>query len=107
MRAKSISAEKLAAHAAAAARDVLGDRRKMLGGDLTIGVFPDIGTVGLIARDVDLSQFTATELLSVSADMAGAMSAIHPDATPVAQIFKGGVIAGYYPAGPIIFETRF
>ncbi|MFV0301788.1 MAG: hypothetical protein ACK5IP_13100 [Paracoccus sp. (in: a-proteobacteria)] len=101
MRAKSIPMEKITDMASRAAEVVLAERRKILGDDLVIGTFPDIGTIGLIARNPDLAQLTATELLDISVSMTEAMRDIAPDAQPVTQIFKGGVIAGYFPAAPI------
>lgn len=107
MHAKSIPMDMVTEIANRAAESVLAERRKMLGDDLVIGIFPDIGTIGLIARNPDLAQLTATELLDVSAKMTDAMREIAFDAEPIAQVFRGGVVAGYFPAAPIEMKRLF
>lgn len=107
MRAKSIPVEKLAELAGTVARDVLAERRRMPGDDLAIGFFPDIGTVGPIARRADLSQLTATELPDLSTRIAKGMADLAPAAEAIAQITDGGITVGYYPAGPTISRQVF
>lgn len=106
-RAKSINVEELNKVAAEAARSAVGDDLKRFGSGASIGVFPDIGTIGLIWRDPDLRDLNAGELLDISTKIAGELRSIAGDGQPVCNIFDGGVIAGYFPANPVVTQELF
>ncbi|TCL10150.1 hypothetical protein BXY66_2219 [Shimia isoporae] len=106
-RANSISVEELTAVAEKAAHEVLGSRMKELGAGVDIGIFPDIGTVGLIWRDPVFDRFDAVQMLDASKKIASMMGPVAEGARPSVRVFDGGVTAGFFPVEPIIMRELF
>ncbi|MCE8008884.1 hypothetical protein [Aestuariivita sp.] len=106
IRAKSVPVDEVTARARKAAEHVIADRIEVLGGGrVEIGVFPDIGTVGLIWRDMDLDRLNMREVYEMSAKITDAMGPVAEGASPTVQIFKDFGTMGYFPSGPIQFDT--
>lgn len=100
-RARSISIEEVTKAAHQAAEEVLAGRMEQFGPRPDIGVFPDIGTVGLIWRDPPFERFEPKEMLAISQKMTEVMGpGIVGEARACAKIFDGGITMGYFPIDP-------
>ncbi len=105
LRAKSMPADELTKRASAAAKEVLADRMDLFGDShIEIGVFPDIGVVGLIWRNPDFDRFKLGTAFEASAKITEAIGPLAGGAQPTVQIFRVIGTMGYFPSGPIIFD---
>ena len=102
-RAETVNAKDIVRAARKAAEGVLDTRSKALGPVTSIGVFPDIGVVGLIWRNPPFKETSLADLHGISADMTKSMGGVARGGRPAATIFDDYIVAGYFPVGPIDF----
>ena len=103
-RANFVSIDEVTKLAEKAANEVLGARLAEIGGGPAIGMFPDIGTIGIIWRDPDWSRFEPQEMLDMSAKIVDIMGPAIGKVQPSVNIFKGGITAGYFPVEPMLLK---
>ena len=103
--ARSVSVEDLTKAASNAAERVLADRLKDIGGGKAqIGLFPDIGTIGIILRDYDLRRADVPVMMEMSAKITASMGDLAIDAVPTVQFIKDIATLGYFPPDPVILK---
>ena len=102
-RAKSIDVKSLTAAAQKSAQRAVSAHGAAISGDISIGVFPDIGTVGLIWRNPDFDALRSGDLMKTSAGIVEGMADFAPDVEPVVSLLPDRIIFGYFPSGPIEF----
>lgn len=103
--ARSVSVDKLTELASRAAEEVVQGRLRELGaGKAQIGLFPDIGTIGIILRDFDIERAKLPEMMQMSAKITSIMGDVAVDAVPTVQFVKDIATMGFFPPDPIILR---
>jgi len=104
-RASSIQVDELTRTASKVAEQVMAAHIKRLGAEnVHIGIFPDIGLVGLIIDPIDLRQVDAAEMFDLSARITEGMGPLAQGARPVIRFERDIGTMGYFPSDPIILQ---
>ncbi len=103
-RAVSLSLNEITNRAEKSAASILGmSAIESAKGDVHVGFFPDIGTMGLILENPDFEKLSANELMKMSTSMIEQMD-LPGNVRASVHMHPGGITMGYFPQDPVFLK---